>query len=260
MRALALIMLIRSVAVAAPTQTVTIEAVPSQARVHRGDSFGIELRTTNTTSVPQSFRIMNCAWADSWRSDDAQLASTGVECDKNFEITLTLAPGDVDTRTLMVVAAKDASNGAHAVRFGFTPIGAKTTVWSTAASLQVIAVASDLKISDVHRKPREIAFTLTNTTSRPIQIADHLVLQHYPNYLWSDMTWMSATSCASTPPVCTTIAPGASITPAIWSGMTCTQCVCHANTFAEAGQYRLIAQSCDGTIDYVGAAVSLPPR
>jgi hypothetical protein len=260
MRALALILLIRSIAVAAPTKTVTIEATAAQARIHRGDSFGVTLRTTNTTGVAQSFRIMNCAWPDSWRSDDVQLVSTGVECDKNFEITLTLAPGDVDTRTLMVVAAKDASYGAHAVHFGFTPIGAKATVWSTAASLQVIAVASALKISDVHRKPREIAFTLTNTSSRPIQVADHLVLQHDVDSSFTDMTWMSASSCAAPPPTCTTIAPGASLTPSIWPGMTCAQCVCHANTFAEAGQYRLIAQSCDGTIDYIGRAVSLQPR
>jgi len=259
MRPLFVLIALQSAAVASPTKTVTIEAVPAQARVHRGDSFGISLRTTNTTGVPQSVRIMSCSWAESWRSDDAQISPEGGVCTKNFEITLTLAPGGVDTRALTMVAAKDASFGAHAIRLGFTPIGAKDTVWSTAASVQVIESASGLKISDTHRKPREIAFTLTNTTSRPIQIVDHLVLQHYPDYLWADMTWMSATSCSS-PPTYITIAPGASITPEIWSGMTCAQCGCHANTFAEAGQYRLIAQSCDGTVDYVGAAVSLPAR
>jgi hypothetical protein len=260
MRSLLVVIALPSAAVAAPTKTVTIEAVPAQARIHRGDLSAITLRTTNTTGVSQSFRIMNCGWPESWRSDDPKLASMGADCDKNFEITLTLAPGDVDTRTLTVVAAKDASYGAHAVRFGFTPIGAKDTVWSTATSLQVIEVASGVRIADVHRKPREIAFTLTNTTSRPIQIADHLVLQRYIGSSFTDMTWMSASSCAAPLPACTTIAPGARITPEIWSGMTCAQCVCHANTFAEAGQYRLIAQSCDGSDDYVGRNMSLPPR
>lgn len=262
MRVLGLLFVIalRSIAVAAPTKTVTIEAVPAQARIHRGDSFGIALRTTNTTGVSQSFRIMNCSWPDAWRSDDAHVMPGGSACSKNFEITLTLAPGEVDTRTLAMVAAKDAAFGAHTIRLGFTPIGAKDTVWSAPANVQVIEVASGLNISDAHKKPREILFTLTNTSSRPIQIADHLVLQHYPNYLWTDMTWMSASSCGAPPPTCTTIAPGASITPQIWSGMTCAQCACHANTIAQGGQYRLIAQSCDGTIDYVGAAVSLPAR
>ena len=246
-------------AAAPPTPTVTIEATPVQPRVHRGDSVAITLQTSNTTGTRQEFEIMNCAWPDSWRSDDRDVQSSGVDCSKNFQITLTLAPGQVDTRTLALSVAPTAALGAHVLHLGFKPISATATIWSSAITLQVIELGSGLALTSKSVKPREIAFALRNTTGKSLQIADHIVLQHYVEGAWSDLTWISASSCAA-PAACTTLEPSKILTTTEWDGMTCVQCGCHANTFAEPGQYRLRVEACDGKTDYVGAQVSLPAR
>ncbi len=246
-----------AVAAAPPTQTVTIEATPVQARVHRGDRVEITLRTVNTTGIRQEFQIMNCSWPESWRSDDPALPAAGAECTKNFQITLALAPGEVDTRTLALSVAPTAAFGAHTLHLGFKPIGAAATIWSGVATLQVVDLGSGLALSSKSVKPREIAFALRNPTGKPLEISDRVGLQHYVNGAWTDMTWISASSCAA-PAACTTLAPDKTLVLADWNGMTCMQCGCHANTFAEAGQYRLRVEACDGKTDYVGAPVSLP--
>jgi hypothetical protein len=131
---------------------------------------------------------------------------------------------------------RSAVPGTHSFRVGFTAIGSHDTLWSNPASVSVIAARQEVKTSARHLAPREIAFSLTNTTNKPIEIADHLVLQRQLfGHLWVDMTWVSASACAAPPVGCVTLAPGATRDAATWLGTTCGQCVCHANTPAEAG-------------------------
>ena len=92
-------------------------------------------------TVEQSFKIMSCSWGTLWKTDDKSVGSLGAPCDKNVEITIDLAPGAVDTRTLEVTVSGMAPLGAHSLRFGFTPIGATITVWSKNVTMQVIDVA-----------------------------------------------------------------------------------------------------------------------
>jgi hypothetical protein len=235
-------MLLPSFASAAPpTAAVTIEATPLHARAHRNETTPITLRTTNTTGVRQAFQIMTCSWADEWKSDDPLLQTGGIDCSKNFQRTLVLDPGAVDLRTIDVYVDKTAALGPHVVRLGFTAIGSKTTIWSTAVTLQVVAIESGLAVSATHVKPREIAFTITNTASQSIEIADEIALQSPLDYRWGTRTWLSATSSAQPAVRCTTLAPGASITVA-WSATTCGDCV---------GNYRIVPRACDGTVDYL---------
>src|SRR4051812_5181642 len=97
----------------ATTPAATIDASLAPGTVHRGEAFGVRVRITNTSGAPQKFRIMSCSWPEQWRSNDPQIASLGWSCDKNFETTLELAPGAIDTRTLQLTAASAASLGAH---------------------------------------------------------------------------------------------------------------------------------------------------
>jgi hypothetical protein len=242
-------------AVAAPTKTVTITAT-AQPRIHRGDTFGIQLTTVNTTATRQTFRIMTCGWVESWRSDDPQLGPAIGVCDKNYETTLALEPGGVDIRTLSLAVSPKASLGLHTVRFGFTPIGATTPIWSSAVELQVVEPAGGVTLTGKLSRPRTIAFTLTNTTSHPVELADRVALQREVAGAWTDMTWTSLTGVGGKA-ACTTIAPGRTV-DLTWDGMTCWQPICAANTRAGAGRYRVVAQSCDGTGEYVGTPVSLP--
>lgn len=243
----------RLASAAPPTRTVTIEAVPVQTRVHRNDVVSVRLQTRNTTDHTQAFRIMTCSWQDEWRSDDPQLVPGGADCAKNFAFTLTLAPGAVDVRVLALHVDTGASLGAHAFRLGFTAIGRKDTVWSTPATVRIVAVGAGVRLSARYDLPDHIVFTVTNTNPQSIELADHLVLQRLVDGEWADMTWVSATGCAAPPVTCTVLAPGGSIASAPWLGMTCGQCICHASTPAEPGEYRLVARSCHGDVDYVEA-------
>lgn len=245
-----------SAASAAPaaqaSQTVTVNAVLAQTRTHRNDVIEVELRTTNQSAHAQTFHVMNCSWADEWKSDDAQILDMGVDCSKNFEVTLTLQPGQVDARILALAVDRSAAFGAHSFHLGFTAIGSHDTLWSNPVSVNVIATSHDVKTTARRVAPRQIVFALTNTSHQAIEVADHLVLQRASiKHRWSDMTWLSASACAAPPVHCVTLAPGATLDSPPWLGTTCGQCACHANTPAEAGDYRVIAQSCDGSVDYV---------
>jgi hypothetical protein len=133
---------------------VAIAVAPVQTRLHRGDGFDVELRTTNNTRHLQAFRIMSCSWAEAWKTDDAQIDASPIACTRNGEITLRLAPGATDVRTLNLEVAKDAALGTHTFRLGFTPIGSRDTLWSAAASVNVVAVGSAITVSGRAEHPR----------------------------------------------------------------------------------------------------------
>jgi hypothetical protein len=240
----------------ATTPATTIDAGLAPGTIHRGEAFGVRVRVTNTSSAPQKFRIMSCSWAEQWRSNDPQIASLGWACDKNFETTLELAPGAIDTRTLQLTATDKASLGAHTLRVGFTPIGAAATLWSPEFTVQVAEVAKDLAITST-TKQRETTFKLANTTKQPIEIREQLTVQRYFEYTWTDLSPLSASACAPNPPACTTIAPGKHATPMTWAGTVCAQCDCSRNGPAQPGTYRLVAHACDGKRDYVSREITL---
>jgi hypothetical protein len=105
-------------------------------------------------------------------------------------------------------------------------------------------------VSANNHDPRDVEFTVTNTSAQPIEISTEFVLQHLvPRDDWVDLTSLPVNGCAGPDTKCVVIAQGASLS-LHWLGTTCGQCVCNANARAEPGQYRLIAHSCDGKIDY----------
>jgi hypothetical protein len=79
------------------------------------------------------------------------------------------------------------------------------------------------------------------------------------------MTSMPIANCAPTP-ACVALTRGQGVGTTPWLGTTCGQCACDESlprVPAPAGEYRVVAQSCDGTIDYVAAnnqpTLTLPP-
>jgi len=243
----------------ATTPAATIDASLAPGTVHRGEAFGVRVRITNTSGAPQKFRIMSCSWPEEWRSSDPQIASLGWPCDKNFETTLELAPGAIDTRTLQLTPTAQASSGAHTLRVGFTPIGAAVALWSPEFTVQVAEVSKDLAITST-TKQRETTFKLANTTKQPIELREQLTVQRYFEYTWVDLSPLSASACAPNPPACTTIAPGKQLAPAAWAGTVCAQCDCSRNGPAQPGTYRLVAHACDGKHDYVSREITLADR
>ena len=135
-------------------------------------------------------------------------------------------------------------------------------MWSAPITFQIRELAHDVTISSAATGKRTFTFALTNNTHRPIQIADRLVLQRSVDGTWVDLTWTSASSCRNDTngSGCVELGPGTTLSPEPWGGMTCMQCVCHANTFAEPGRYRLVARACTGDRDFVGGESVLGPR
>jgi hypothetical protein len=249
---LSLLLELASTAGADPVM-IKVEASATQHAIHRGESAVIEVRVTNVSSEKQTFHIMNCAWRDSWRTDDRGIVVEGVGCEKNFEIELALAPGASDARKLAVVVTGDAAYGVHGVRLGWRPIGAKAITWSAPIAFDVVEVSTDVAVTS----SKGYTFSLVNTTKRPLQIRSELTVQSEFEDSWTDLSPMDV-SCGATPPMCQTLEPGKSLTTREWQATTCARCICHGNALAQRGNYRLVVHSCDGKQDYVGGAITLP--
>jgi hypothetical protein len=251
-----------SILVLAPTASAApavskVEAIATQHAIHRGEPTVLEVRVTNTSAEKRTFTMWSCSWADLWRSDDAAIAVQGSDCDKNFAKVFELAAGASDVRTLGVVAVGDAAFGAHAVKLGWKAIGAKDTSWTAAIAFEVVEVSAEITVSHTKVATGGHAFSLANTTKRPLQIRGELTVQRSVDDAWTDLSPMQL-SCDAVPPKCVTLEADKPLATREWQATTCAQCNCDKNGPVVRGKYRVVAHACDGKRDYVGDAVSLP--
>jgi len=235
---------------------VTVIARTAQVALHRGEPVPVEVIVANTGTTTVTMHVMTCSWTDAWTISDRAIGISGIDCAKNFERTIELAPGATDVRKLTLVPARDAAIGPHEVKLGWSARRGGEVVWSAPLSFDVLGALDGVAVSAHKLADHRYALAIANTGREAISISAQPVLQVDRDGGWQDVTPVDL-SCAYPQPKCVTLAPGEG-TSAEWLGMTCGRCICHGNGLAQPGSYRLVARSCDGTRDALGAAFVVP--
>jgi hypothetical protein len=232
---------------------LSIEAHPLQSRVHRNEAFSVDLEMTNTSNHDVELRDGICAYDRGGHTDQTDVVVPEMICSRSIDETIRLKPGEVRHAQIQAATEPDAVLGPRTMRFGFSPLDSADVTWSKPTAIDIVAIGTGVAIVG------DRSFEVKNTTATPIAIADHLVVQEQIGGSWTDLTWISAGRCTAATS-CSTVPPSASLGTYEWNGMTCAQCACHANTLAERGRYRVVAQSCDGKTDFVGRDVNVAAR
>ncbi len=109
---------------------------------------------------------------------------------------------------------------------------------------------------------RHVAISIVNRGGAPAEVSSTLAIEVERNgaFVAEGQTLRLRYDCATEPPACVTLAPGAELIPPEWLGTWGdVQCVCTRCGPAEAGTYRLVATTCDGAHRVEGAPFVLGP-
>jgi hypothetical protein len=157
---------------AATPLAVEVDRPPSSA--FPGTSVVVEVRAVNTSGAEQDLRLMSCSWPSQWQTDDPELEVDQMPCHKNGEQAIPLPAGGSDRRMLSVRLAPGSTH-AHTFKVGFTPIGAKSAIWSRPitlviadAPLQVVIDAAPATVAP--GRPFEVPVRVINPAHVPQQL------------------------------------------------------------------------------------------
>ena len=75
--------------------TLTVMVKPDRQKVRANATFELKLRVVNSSSSPQSIRVMNCSWDEHWKSSNAMVTWQSWDCTKNFEVTVAGTRGSL---------------------------------------------------------------------------------------------------------------------------------------------------------------------
>jgi hypothetical protein len=118
--ALPVLLDVPAVAHADPLQ---IELRPATLTWRQKQLVDVTLKVTNASKAEAKFEVMNCSWAEHWRSSDRELTWTPQDCDRNVPSPVSLAAGASREWKLSMYATESAAAGAHALAMTFTPRG-----------------------------------------------------------------------------------------------------------------------------------------